>query len=59
MSCECHEGDDGTMNCPMMDGESDMQCSMMDEKHEMKEKHHDDDRKHEKKGKIPLTNLTV
>jgi len=52
MSCGCHEGDDGNMNCPMMDGESDMQCSMMDEKHEMKEKHHDDDRKHEKKEKF-------
>ena len=34
MSCECHKGEDGNMNCPMMDGESDMQCSMMDKKHE-------------------------
>ena len=34
MSCECHKGEDGIMNCPMMDGESDMQCSMMDKKHE-------------------------
>ena len=34
MSCECHKDEDGTMSCPMMDGESDMQCSMMDMKHE-------------------------
>ena len=34
MSCECHKGEDGNMSCPMMDGESDMQCSMMDKKHE-------------------------
>ena len=34
ISCECHKGEDGTMSCPMMDRESDMQCSMMDMKHE-------------------------
>jgi len=34
MSCECHKGEDGNMSCPMMDGKLDMQCSMMDKKHE-------------------------
>ena len=35
MSCPCHSGDDGTMQCSMMDEHSDMQCSMMDRKHDM------------------------
>ena len=26
MSCPCHSGDDGTMQCPMIDEHSDMQC---------------------------------
>lgn len=32
MECGCHQGDDGAMQCPMMDANTDMQCSMMADK---------------------------
>ena len=42
MECGCHEGDDGTMQCPMMDANTDMQCAMMaDKMHDKMTKMHD------------------